>query len=105
MKSRWIQPDGTEVEHDLPDDPSLTTMQEFVGGDIELVTVLYKDKRCHMIVHGEGAIIGLLVNPIATNVYHEAVVKPRCKERKIPYIPNAYAMIHGPAILFEGTLS
>ena len=105
MKAHLIQPDGTEEVWEYTSEPTLAHMQEFVGGGIELVSVLYQGKRCHMIVHEEGSLIPLEVNAAATLIYHEAVVKPDCLMRGNAYNPQHYAQIYGPAMLFEGMLS
>lgn len=133
MKSRWIRPDGTEEHHDTPGEPSLDEMQKFVGGFIELVTVLYKGKKCHMIVNENGIAEGLPVNETATEIYYAASrargVEPTddaqreadskaqleglaknlgVKPEDITQIklgPPGAPKIHGPAIVLEGRLS
>ncbi len=72
MKSRWIQPDGSEEIHHLDHDPTLTQMQEFVGGNVDIIQVLYLGKPCHMVVHDEGMLIPLPKNLVATEIYYTA---------------------------------
>jgi len=134
MKSRWIQPNGDEEQHELDQEPTFTDMQKFVGGHIEIVNVLYQDKACHMIVHEEGMILQLPVNEVATEIYHAASkargVDPLNptdlkKDREDHYNNMAKnlgiersalkvvelgltllpPMIYGPAIVFEGLLT
>ncbi len=72
MKSRWIQPDGSEEQHDTPEAPMWSEMQRYVGGNLEIVNVLYKGKKCHMLVHEEGMLVPLPKNPVATEIYYAA---------------------------------
>lgn len=106
MKTQWIPSDSAEPieEHEcqdqfffLPDPRAM--VGEFLGGQFEFVQVLYDDKPMYMLVHEMGAMIPLPVNARATDIYHTAVVKPRCKEECKDYRPGDYAQIHGPAIL------
>ncbi len=132
MKSRWIQPDGTETIQHLRQEPTLRDMQDFVGGNIEIVNVLYLGKRCHMVVHEEGLIRELPKNLVATEIYYTASrqrgVEPldpeQCKADTDSYLegitaalggpdsvqvttlgdPTMENCIYGPAIVFEGKL-
>ena len=47
---------------------SLEELQEFVGGDIELVFIPHSD-MC-MVINEEGKIMHLPVNPFATSIYN-----------------------------------
>ena len=104
MKSHWIKPNGDREEHDTPEEPDWEEMRKFVGGDLELVSVMFKGRACHMLVHAMGAILSLDVNKEATSIYHEGVVKPGCERRGIPYRAQDYPQIHGPAVVLEGLL-
>ena len=113
----------------------MQVMQDFVGGHIEIVSVLYLGKKAHMIVHEEGMILQLPVNGTATEIYHAATkargvdpLNPEAlkKDREAFYCQMAKnlgierdnlevvemgheegiaPMIYGPAIVFEGQLS
>jgi hypothetical protein len=72
MISHWIRPDGTVDTRTSPGEPNWQEMQAFCGGDLELVTVLFQGVGCHMLVHGEGMLIGLPKNPKATEIYYAA---------------------------------
>ena len=99
MRSHWINVNGTEEVKDDEGEPVWADMQEFVGGHLELVSVLYKGERCHMLVHDEGAIMGFPVNMTATGIYREAT-----RERKgVAWVGPPY--IHGPAVVCEGMLT
>ena len=133
MKARLIMPDGTETVKEWPGEPPYEDMKEFVGGYIELVTVLNGGKRCHMIVNEEGMILGLPINDAATEVYYaasrargveptddaqrladsqaafESLKKGLDPEGKgiahINLCPPGAPKIHGPAMLLDGVLS
>ena len=80
----------------------LDQWNQIVGGYIELVAVLYKNKRCTMIVNETGAIQdgareALSINAAATEIYHAA-----SRARGEDWIGPPY--IHGNVILFDGSL-
>jgi Na+/alanine symporter len=51
----------------------LKTLQEAVGGYIELVTVIYGVKRCVAFVNEEGRLKNLEFNERASNAYRDAL--------------------------------
>lgn len=111
MKTQWIPTDNAEPieEHECEDQfffsndtmvgANREDIKAYLGGDFEFVQVLHEDKPMYMLVHEMGAMIPLPVNARATDIYHTAVVKPRCKDKGFDYNPQDYAQIHGPAIL------
>ena len=120
----YIYHDKPEMVMPATKAPNLATMQEFVGGDIEHVTVLYNGKRTSMFVNDMGAMNGLPVNEAATKVYWAASAARGIdlgnKEQRekasddfwarfgnIPRIdlnphPDQPPFIHGNAIILEG---
>lgn len=105
MKAHLIQPDGSAEIVEYNGEPTLDQMRDFIGDNIEFVSVLFQDKPAHMIVDEMGALKPLPVNERATSIYHNAQVKPSCKKRGIVYKAEEYAQIHGPAMVLEGRLS
>ncbi len=86
MRSHWIHPSGSVVIRDEEGTPDWGEMQKYVGGDLEIVNVLFLKKACHMLVHDEGMVIGLPKNPKATEIYYAASrargVDPANKEER-----------------------
>ena len=70
MKTRWIQPDGSEFEKEVgPEGPNWQEMRQFFGDYVEHVSVLYQGKRCSMFVAESGMINQLPINDKATDIY------------------------------------
>lgn len=129
MKSYWIKPNGEVELHETPNEPEWKDMQEFVGGYLEHVTVLFQGKRCSMFVHEMGAILPLEENLLATEIYYNAsrargVDPANDAERKADELrsleelaknlgvdkeniktfslgPPGAPKIHGPVVLFD----
>ena len=108
MKTQWIPTDSKEPieEHECEDrfffeHNARQEVDRYLGGNFEFVTVLHDGKRRYMLVNEFGATIPLPVNARATDIYHNAQVKPQCKSLGIEYNADQYAQIHGPAILVE----
>ena len=79
----------TEVRHqEVEKCPSLSELQEMVGGLIELVRVNYNGKECDMLVNEEGLLHDLPFNETATRFMRETY--------------DGYGHIVGPALIFEG---
>lgn len=111
----YFDTEGNESIEDAREPLSLEEMQAYVGGYIELVHVLYKDKPTYMVVHDEGRILGLPINEKATDIYLEASRRnpERAKELereweamgakiiKLDPRPDLPRAIHGPAIVYE----
>jgi hypothetical protein len=74
-----ITPDGKETEFQAKSTlPSLTELQEIVGGTIELVKVLRQDildrqEYTYMVINESGRLLHLPKNPKATELYHANV--------------------------------
>lgn len=91
--------DGRMVIHyekrEVEECPSLSELQEIVGGLIEIVQVSFRDdpnaeyEMCDMIINEDGLGLGLPVNLTATRLMAETY-------------PDYPAYIVGPAIVFEG---
>ena len=80
--------------------PTLEVMQSTVGGDVEYVAVLYKNKRTYMVVNEMGAMAvhgrpPLPVNKAATEIYHAA-----SRARGLDWAGPPE--IHGDVLLLEG---
>jgi hypothetical protein len=73
--------------------PERAAACEFVGGTIEHVWVLYKEKRTCMLVHENGIALGFPVNSQATEIYREW---PRRRGMDVSALH-----IHGNAIVLE----
>ena len=107
MRTQWIKADIDEpIEvHEMPEkfffNDQWDEINKFIGGDFEFVTVLYEGKPRYMLCNEIGALSNMPINPRATNIYHNAQVKPRCKADGIRYIPKNYSQIHGDVILVE----
>ena len=76
-----ILADGTKDEKHLPQKPDLKTMQDWVGGYIEVVGGRKENKNIMMIINEEGRLNGLDVNKEATTLFvdwlrHEDRVSP-----------------------------
>lgn len=61
-----IHPDGTRVETRMKQKPELETLQQAVGGYIELVRVRFEGRVRDAFVNEEGALTGLPNNREAT---------------------------------------
>lgn len=90
----WIHSDienpvATEKAESAPD---LDTMQEFVGGIIEVVHVLFLDQRTQMIVNEEGLLKHLPFNIRATSLYHLASIHQRGEFPHQPIVGNAIVL-------------
>lgn len=79
MKLIIIQPNGSRVEREIITPPSLETLQEGVGGLIELVPLfqtIWSDGRrrpCTVYCNEEGKLRGLEYNPTATELWHSSI--------------------------------
>lgn len=125
----WIDPEKDEIIEEATMPPVWDAMVEFLGGQPESVTVLYKGRRTLMFVHEMGRVIGLERNPAATEIYFAASrargADPMAEFEKrgttdmrredvddgpfkgaeiinMDPTPNEPPGIHGPAILLEG---
>ena len=79
----------TEYEkREVDECPSLSELQEIVGGLIELVRVNFEGKEVDMIINEEGLIYNLPFNATATRLMQETY--------------DGYGHIVGPALIFEG---
>lgn len=95
IKAWLVQPDGTEQDLDLNySDGILRVLSDkyFDGATLDLATVKYKGRRCHMAVDDEGHCKGLPHNEIATQAY-----LANC-------YPGTTNTIVGPAVIFGGML-
>lgn len=104
----WIRVDGTEedIEADISDakaNDDFTKITDIArkhwGNWAEMVWVLHKDKRTLMLVDELGAVAAkpgypLLINPKATEIYHNA-----SRARGHDWVGPPY--IHGDVVLFE----
>ncbi len=98
-KIHWISVDGSITVEESSKNPSLKKMQEYVGGYIEHISVLYKGKPATMYANEEGATnwhpgYPLPVNKPATDIYHAFTLSRG--------LPAPVAKIHGAAIVLEG---
>ena len=66
-----IDVDGTETEEVANKQPSLTEMQQFVGGYIEMVPLPLDGHERWMVVNEDGIMVNLPVNKRATEIFHE----------------------------------
>ena len=72
-------------------------IQQLVGGDIEVVTVLWNDKPATLCVNEEGAPRHLQPNARATALYWTATIKGITG---VPFSPLTDPLIYGNAVLF-----
>ena len=105
--------------------PAFEKLQEYVGGYVEYVTVLFKGKTASMVVNEEGAITGLPVNKRATQIYYalsrqhgyEPTDPKSADQQKKDYLksrglsedtkvytlgPSGTPMIYGDVLVLEG---
>lgn len=127
-KIHWIAPSGTETIEESLQGPSVNEMRDFLKGDSEHVTVLYKLRQTSMYVHEYGRSLWADRNPTATEIYFAASrargIDPEDQEQaekallemaknlgvpesKIVRLDKEEGMaqkpgIYGPAILLEG---
>ena len=78
-----IDTDGEETHVESKEKPTLGEMQKAVGGYIEVVHCLYKDKEKQMIINEEGKLRDLELNEKATEMFWDFL---RVKELKIDNI-------------------
>lgn len=78
-----IDTDGEETHVKSKEKPTLGEMQKAVGGYIEVVHCLYKDKEKQMIINEEGKLRDLELNEKATEMFWDFL---RVKELKIDNI-------------------
>lgn len=78
-----IDTDGEETHVKSKEKPTLGEMQKAVGGYIEVVRCLYKDKEKQMIINEEGKLRDLELNEKATEMFWDFL---RVKELKIDNI-------------------
>lgn len=105
MKYHVIYPHGDVATKEcgragLPD----IDMRQIVEGHIEVVHVLFNDQRCDMIVNETGCMKGMPALPInarATAIYWTATREGRTP---LKWEPLTMPLVHGVAILYEGTL-
>ncbi|TCK36683.1 hypothetical protein B0G84_5696 [Paraburkholderia sp. BL8N3] len=96
----WIDTAGTPRTEASDVIPLRDRLQQFVGGEIELVWVLWKGHRTAMIVNDTGAITTdargrLPINVIASEIYAEA-------SRRQSDLPQGFVpLIFGNAVLLE----
>lgn len=69
--------------------PSLEDMQKYVDGFVEVVHILFKDKKMQMIVNEEGLIRQLPFNWRATIAYGAASITQRGEFPRSPILGNA----------------
>lgn len=93
----WIGIDGTETVEQTDEEPSLERMQDFVGGYIELIPIVYNGHRAQMYVNEVGAIAGLPQNPTATKIIREM-----SRQMARPLNLN-FPGVLGPAVILEGS--
>lgn len=102
-KIYWIKVDGTEevIEAEVSSADAnakfmeiMNKAENYFGRYAEMVWVLHKDRRTLMLVDEIGAIMGLPVNPRATEIYHQASRAQGRDWEGPPYI-------HGDVVLFE----
>jgi hypothetical protein len=134
MKSHWIEEDGTVTVQEDEGEPPFNTIQAFCGGYVEHVNVLYEGQQCSMFVHDEGAIRGLPVNEVATDIYwnnaraqgvdpNDAEQRKAMEDAHVERLAKQLGIdmkhisvvslgheesppkIHGPAVLFLGRAS
>lgn len=94
----FLYPDGNShaVERDkLPSYDNLCLTAGIPEAGAERVIVLYGGRRTVMLVHGEGQILGLPVNPEATRIYRAAAMRRG-------YAADDLPTIAGPAIVLDG---
>jgi hypothetical protein len=95
-------PDSREVGGSIewPEEPGYERLRgllvPILGGDLEHVSVLYCGNRSDMFVHGEGHLIGLRRNPLATTIYRTIALR-----REPSRDPESLPWIVGHAVLFE----
>jgi len=65
----YVEPTGDITTEKAEKPPSLEDMQKYVGGFIEVVHVMWNQKRTQMIVNEEGLILKLPGNWKASCVY------------------------------------
>ncbi len=88
----WMPPAGNGHSEQADRRPDMERVREFVDGTPETVYVLFKGKRAVMFVNGDGANIGMRVNPDASEIYAEYA---KSKGQVCPH------HIYGPAIVLE----
>lgn len=100
-----IRADGTETTEPFPkvwdgDRETSKKLREIIGGWIEYVHVLYKDKPTYMVVNEEGALMQLPVNLKATEIYHEATRRRTGMSKRAAM--GSLAWIYGDVVVLEG---
>lgn len=71
--------------------PQLSDLQEFIGGYVEVVWVLFRGKRAAMLVNEDGHRLGLPFNSRGTEIYHEfARQRGQCNPN--PILGNALVL-------------
>ncbi len=125
QRVHWFSSMGVVVVEETDTRPSLSTMQEFLKGYVEHISVLYGGKRCAMWVHEEGRFLWEVRNEPATEIYfamsRSQGIDPenpaQAEEQLLAYaksmgVPSENIIrfpddgkqvgIYGPAILLEG---
>lgn len=99
MKAHTIQPNGQVIDSELTK-VDFELLRDYVGGDVELVAVLFNGQPATMIVNETGAIKTppLPINARATAIYWTATIKGITPAQ---FNPLSDPMIHGPAMLLE----
>ena len=106
-KMKIIKADGTQFDEECADtyegqDSMRGRLQEIVGGDIEHIHVLYKEKPTYMIVNETGAVQNppLPINKAASHIYHTWAAQQEGKTIEQAF--NEMPPIHGDvALLFD----
>lgn len=101
-----IQPDGLEQTWEADTPPEPERLRKIVAGDIEYVSVLYKEEYTYMVVNELGAIMDppLPVNVAATRIYHaNNHARARRGDDMSSFGPSeSWPKIHGVAVVLEG---
>jgi len=65
----YISADGTSRSEEAKAVPDREACERYLGGDRELVWVLFEGKRTGMFVNENGIALGLPINESATTIY------------------------------------
>ena len=68
----WFNDKGVETIFVDVESPTIDSMEEYIGGKTEHVTVLYNGQSCSMFVHEFGRSMWADRNPTATSIYFAA---------------------------------
>lgn len=88
----WKLIPGKPPEQIESDGDPVKKAREIINATMDFTKVRYLGKLCTMAVDDEGMCKNLPVNELATKAYHG-----NC-------IPGTIHQIHGPAVIFDGTL-